>query len=133
MLPDETPRKKRRPLLHKAVVYMGRIALTLCIAAALFAMLNRVWAAGITEGDTWWSSAAPSGSGFNTPTATGTHTTPTATTTPCGTTANYQVTPGADTIVGGTTDIGSRCDDCDTAVTLPFPFALYDQVFSSVN
>jgi hypothetical protein len=45
----------------------------------------------------------------------------------------YTITPGADTIVPGTTDIGNHCDDCDTAVSLPFPFQLYDQTYTSVN
>jgi hypothetical protein len=45
----------------------------------------------------------------------------------------YTITPGADTIVPGTTDIGNHCDDCDTAVSLPFPFQLYEQTFTSVN
>src|SRR5205814_3791742 len=30
----------------------------------------------------------------------------------------YVITPGANPIVAGTTDIGSHCDDCDTVVTL---------------
>jgi len=45
----------------------------------------------------------------------------------------YTITDGADTIVPGDTDIGSHCDDCDTLVTLPFPFQLYDQTFAVVN
>jgi hypothetical protein len=47
--------------------------------------------------------------------------------------SQYIFTAGADTIVPGTTDTGSHCDDCDTAVTLPFPFQLYDQTYSAVN
>jgi hypothetical protein len=47
--------------------------------------------------------------------------------------SQYTVTSGTDTIVPGTTDIGSHCDDCDTPVTLPFAFTLYDQTFTSVN
>jgi hypothetical protein len=45
----------------------------------------------------------------------------------------YTITPGTDTIVPGDTDIGSVCDDCDTLVTLPFPFQLYTTVYTSVN
>jgi hypothetical protein len=45
----------------------------------------------------------------------------------------YTITDGADTIVPGDTDTGSHCDDCDTVVTLPFPFQLYGQTFVAVN
>jgi N-acetylneuraminic acid mutarotase len=45
----------------------------------------------------------------------------------------YTITDGADTIVPGDTDTGSHCDDCDTVVTLPFAFQLYDQTFVAVN
>src|SRR5256886_1686941 len=45
----------------------------------------------------------------------------------------YTITDGADTIVPGDTDTGSHCDDCDTVVTLPFPFQLYGQGFVAVN
>ena len=45
----------------------------------------------------------------------------------------YVFTDGTDTIVPGDTDIGSHCDDCDTVVTLPFNFQLYDQTYSAVN
>src|SRR5262249_32309103 len=41
--------------------------------------------------------------------------------------SQYVFTAGTDTIVPGTTDIGSHCDDCDTQIALPFPFQLYDQ------
>ena len=47
--------------------------------------------------------------------------------------SQYVITEGADAIVPGDTDIGSHCDDCDTAVTLPFPFQLYDQTYTSVQ
>src|SRR5213082_56251 len=47
--------------------------------------------------------------------------------------SQYVITEGADAIVPGDTDIGSHCDDCDTPVTIPFPFQLYDQTYSSVN
>ena len=33
----------------------------------------------------------------------------------------------------GTTDTGNHCDDCATAVSLPFPVAVYGQTFNSVN
>jgi Bacterial Ig-like domain len=45
----------------------------------------------------------------------------------------YEITDGSDTIVAGTTDTGNHCDDCDTAVALPFPVQLYDQTYNSVN
>src|SRR5215212_983903 len=118
----EAPQNKRRPLFHSVLVLTGRVALTLFIAVALFGMLNRVWAAGVTGGATWWSSAAPSGSGFNTPTPTSTRTitptvTPTATQALCGPNANYQTTTGTGAIVPGTTDTGNHTDDGDTLIS----------------
>jgi hypothetical protein len=47
--------------------------------------------------------------------------------------SQYVITNGTDTIVPGTTDTGNHCDDCNTAVTLPFPFTLYDQTYTAVN
>jgi hypothetical protein len=47
--------------------------------------------------------------------------------------SQYGITGGADAIVPGTTDVGNHCDDCNTAVALPFPFTLYDQTYTSVN
>jgi hypothetical protein len=36
-------------------------------------------------------------------------------------------------IVPGTDDVGNHCDDCTTAVALPFPVMIYGQPYSSVN
>ena len=36
-------------------------------------------------------------------------------------------------IIPGTTDIGNHCDDCTTAVTLPFPITLYGQSVTDLN
>ena len=47
--------------------------------------------------------------------------------------ASYNFTLGTATFVPGVTDIGSHCDDCDTAITLPFPVMLYDQTFTSAQ
>jgi hypothetical protein len=47
--------------------------------------------------------------------------------------SQYTITDGADTIVPGDTDTGNHGDDVDTPVTIPFPFTLYDQTFTSVN
>jgi len=47
--------------------------------------------------------------------------------------SQYTITEGTDTIVPGDTNIGSVCDDCDTPVTIPFPFQLYDQAFTTVQ
>ena len=33
----------------------------------------------------------------------------------------------------GVTDIGNHCDDCTTTISLPFPYSLYDQSFTSVT
>src|SRR5688500_12527107 len=59
--------------------------------------------------------------------------TPTVPPTPCGAAGNYTIATGTATIVPGTTNTGSACDDCVTSVTLPFPFQLYDQSFTQVG
>src|SRR4029077_16652413 len=45
----------------------------------------------------------------------------------------YTITQIGGIIVPGTTDTGNHCIDCTTAVTLPFPFTLYDTAYTSVN
>src|SRR5205823_481408 len=84
--------------------------------------------------------------GTPTPTYTGTPPTATRTRTPtttstvtqtptCGGNVPYvySTSTGA-TIMPGTTFLtGSNCDDCSFPITLPFPFRLYDQVFTTVN
>lgn len=74
-----------------------------------------------------------------TPTATGTLPTATntfthtLTPTPCGG-GNYIVsqTTGA-SMVPGTQNTGSNCDDCMTTIALPFTYNLYDQAFTSAQ
>src|SRR5205085_3456086 len=44
----------------------------------------------------------------------------------------YSYSTATATIVPGTTDTGNHCDDCSTAITLPFPFTLYEQTVTSV-
>src|SRR5205814_2719128 len=69
------------------------------------------------------------------PTATRTRTstrTPTATPTVCGGSANYGIaTATGASLVLGTTDTGNHCDDCNTQITLPFTFRLYDQNYTT--
>ncbi|HJW37101.1 MAG TPA: right-handed parallel beta-helix repeat-containing protein [Candidatus Udaeobacter sp.] len=50
-----------------------------------------------------------------------------------GANCQYTITSGTDTIVPGTTDTGNHCVWCETPITLPFPFVLYDQTFNAVN
>src|SRR5579885_729802 len=64
-----------------------------------------------------------------TPTATPPTPTPTPTVTPC----PYTFTVSSDAIVPGVTDTGNHCDDCATAVPLPFTVQFYDQTFNAVN
>jgi hypothetical protein len=52
--------------------------------------------------------------------------------TECGA-ASYTVTTGTGTVATGTTNIGNVCDDCTTAVALPFPVSLYGTAYNSVN
>ncbi len=68
------------------------------------------------------------------PTATPTRTptnTPTATPTVCDGSANYTITLSKGIFVPGTVDTGNHCDDCNTQISLPFPFRLYDQTFTT--
>ena len=70
------------------------------------------------------------------PTATAATATATATATPTGTptcTPDYLFTVGSGTIVPGTTDTGNHVDDGTTPITLPFPFTLYGQSFTTAN
>src|SRR5438552_368561 len=52
--------------------------------------------------------------------------TPTPTCTPSGT-----FITGTATLVPGATDTGNHCDDCETVITLPFPYRLYDGTFTT--
>ena len=58
--------------------------------------------------------------------------TPTPTGTPA-TCSTYNTTTGTGTITPGTTDTGNHCDDCPTAVALPFPVSVYGQTFNTAN
>src|SRR5207302_10072871 len=82
---------------------------------------------GPTPTPTATATASPSPTATRTPTPTST---PSATACPGN---QYTITPGTDTIVPGTTDTGSHCDDCITTVALPFSFQLYGNIYSSVN
>jgi hypothetical protein len=69
------------------------------------------------------------------PTATNTSP-PTGTSTPvptvCGPNSNYIISQSVGaTIVPGTTDSGLHCSECSTTIDLPFPFTLYDRIFTS--
>ena len=75
----------------------------------------------------------PAPSPTPTPTASPTPTftpTPTPTPVPCG---GFTIIQIGGSIVPGTTDTGNHCDDCTTLVTLPFPFTLYGNTYTSVN
>ena len=64
-----------------------------------------------------------------TPTSTATPS-PTATPNPC---LVYAIATGTGTIVPGTTNVGSACDDCSTTITLPFPVTLYNQTYTTAS
>jgi hypothetical protein len=75
-----------------------------------------------------------------TPTVTRTSTrTPIPTSTPgpppqCDPTTNYAISVTSDvTIVPADFDVGNHCNDCTTAIQLPFPFHLYEQTFTEAN
>lgn len=70
----------------------------------------------------------------HTPSSTGTATrTPTPFGTPDPHCIIYSYSTATATIVPGTTDTGNHCDDCTTAITLPFTFYLYYQAFTSAQ
>ena len=52
---------------------------------------------------------------------------------PAGEICRYVISTGTGTIEPGTTDTGNHCDDCTTAIALPFPIMFYDQTFTSAN
>jgi hypothetical protein len=46
---------------------------------------------------------------------------------------DYTTTASTGTITPGDTDTGSHCDDCDTAISFPFPVSVYGQTFNGAN
>src|SRR4029077_16791901 len=46
---------------------------------------------------------------------------------------HYTISQITASIVPGTVDTGNHCDDCTTPITLPFPYTLYDQTFTTAN
>src|SRR5205814_5081113 len=77
----------------------------------------------------------PTNTPTDTYTATSTRTptntrTVTRTRTPTVCAGSYAYATGSGDIVPGTVDTGNHCDDCVTAIQLPFAFQLYDQSFS---
>jgi hypothetical protein len=65
-----------------------------------------------------------------TPRPTGTPS-PTPTPTTCLSAANYGLSSTSGSIVPGTQDIGNHCNDCTTAISLPFTYRLYDVAYDS--
>jgi hypothetical protein len=61
--------------------------------------------------------------------------TPTATPTPtpCPNCGTYVTSTSTGTVAVATTDTGNHCDDCSTAVALPFSVSLYGVQYNSVN
>ncbi|MBF6612349.1 MAG: S-layer homology domain-containing protein [Chloroflexi bacterium] len=110
----------------------------------LYAMGGYDYSGGIPNGANFnqrYDATTPLGTPTNTatgtlPTSTPTNTvtnTPSATPTSCGTGSNYAIATSTATIVPGTTDTGSSCDDCDTSIALPFSYKLYGQTYTTVN
>ncbi len=67
----------------------------------------------------------------DTPSVTPTSTiTPTPTSGPC---LVYNVSVSTGTYISATTDLGNHCDDCVTALPLPFSISLYGQSYGSAN
>jgi hypothetical protein len=46
---------------------------------------------------------------------------------------NYNISQSTGTIQPGTTNVGNNCDDCTTAITLPFPVRFYGVTYTSAN
>ena len=87
---------------------------------------------GGTPTPTPTASPTPSPTATASPTPTSTST-PTATPTPTATACNYTTsTTTGNSIVPGTDDTSNHCDDCATAISLPFNVTLYGQTFTSV-
>jgi hypothetical protein len=48
--------------------------------------------------------------------------------------SNYVTsTTTGNTIEPGSADTGNHCDDCSTAIALPFPVSVYGQTFNAAN
>jgi hypothetical protein len=101
--------------------------LNACILVGLFVFFTGILLALFAASPAAWISR-----GEATPPAS-THTGTIAGNGPDGANCQYTKTSGTDTIVPGTTDTGNHCVWCETLVTLPFPFVLYDQTFNAVN
>jgi hypothetical protein len=52
---------------------------------------------------------------------------------PAGLCSNYTTSTSTDSIVPGDTDTGNHCDDCTTAIMLPFPVSLYGISYTTAN
>jgi hypothetical protein len=52
---------------------------------------------------------------------------------PCPAGTNYVASNLSQPIVQGTVDVGNHCDDCTTAITLPFPVTIYDHTFTTAR
>src|SRR5437764_13839702 len=48
-------------------------------------------------------------------------------------TPSYTFALGGTPFVSGVTDIGNHCDNCGTAITLPFPVSLYGTTFTTAT
>src|ERR1044071_3242476 len=89
---------------------------------------------GATPTATATATASPSPTSTATSTATATATATIASTaTPTPGCENYVISNASDTIVPGTTDISNHCDDCTTAISLPFPINLYGNTYTTAN
>jgi len=121
MSPDQSHQDKRRSVLYIAPVLTGRILLTAFIAVAFFGILTSVWAAGGTVNGQVGLYASPDGTTFRTPTSTVVPT--------CG--PSYNIVQSTGSVISGTTDLGSHCDDCTTAVSFPFTVFFYGTAYTS--
>lgn len=90
------------------------------------------------QGGSFSSGPTPTPTSTFTPTSTPPTSTPTPLVSPtptaiCGPSPDYMISTGSDIIDPGTTLVsGSQCDDCSSAIVLPFTYSLYDSPFSTV-
>jgi N-acetylneuraminic acid mutarotase len=101
-----------------------------------FPVVNAVQPTSHGNGDAFIAIISDGPGSSPTPTVTGTPPTATATAsaTACVASPNYRfLSFSGATLVPGTTDVGNHCEDCTTAITLPFPIKFYGQSFSTAN
>src|SRR3954453_4952936 len=122
-----TEQRRTRPWRTMAVVISGLFLACLLLVSGASARTEEV------DGRSTPAEGPASGAAlFAAPQAAGPRVSgPQATGTPCTMDSPYAYAESTGTVVPGTQDVGIRCDDCTTLISLPFTYNLYGRPFSS--